>query len=96
MDSPPMAEFLDMIKERYEGSELPSLYKIVKIPIRYDGSMSVVCETVIAYDYDDLCVNLFDLDVSGWEISGETSSEVQNRYDIGWKQRMVLATQVPF
>lgn len=75
-----MAEFLDMIKERYEGSELPPLYKIVKIPIRYDGSMSVVCETVIAYDYEDLCVKMFDLDVSGWEISEEISSEVQNSF----------------
>lgn len=80
MNSPPMAEFLDMIKERYEGSAIQTLYKIVKIYARHDGSMSVVCETVIAYDYDDLCVKMFDLDVSGWEISEEISGEAQNSH----------------
>ena len=80
MSSPPMAEFLDMIKEMYEGSQNPIVYKIVKILERYDGSASVVCDTEIAWKYDDLCVKMFDLDVSGWEISGETSSEVQNMY----------------
>ena len=47
---PPMAEFLDMIKERYEGCKLPLLYKIVKVPARYDGTTFVVCETEIVYN----------------------------------------------
>ena len=79
MNSPlPLAEFLDMIKEKYGGSENPILYKIVKIPARYDGSASVVYDTEIAWKYDDLCVKLFDLDVSGWEISAEIACELQN------------------
>ena len=73
-----MAEFLDMIKERYEGSGNPIVYKIVKIPARYDGSESVVSDTEVAWKYDDLCVKMFDLDVSGWEISGEFTDELQN------------------
>jgi len=75
-----MAEFLDMIKERYEGSEIPAVYNIVKVPTRCDGSDFVVCEIENAYDYDDLCVKMFDLDVSGWEISDGISSETQNTY----------------
>ena len=75
---PPMAEFLDMIKERYEDSENPTVYKIVKIPTRYDGSTPVLCDTDIAWEYDDLCVKMFDLDVSGWEISAEIACELQN------------------
>ena len=54
------------------------MYKIVKIPAGYDGSASVVCDTDIVYDYDDLCVKMFDLDVSGWEISDGIVSEAQN------------------
>ena len=73
-----MAEFLDMIKERYEYSENPTVYKIVKIPVRYDGTMSVLYDTEIVYDYDDLCVKMFDLDVSGWEISEGIHGEAQN------------------
>lgn len=71
MNSPSMAEFLDTIKKMYGGSENQIVYKIVKIPARYDGSESVVCGTEIAWRYDDLCVKLFDLDVSGWGIWGE-------------------------
>ena len=78
MNSPSMAEFLDTIKEMYEGSEFPTVYKIVKIPTTYDGSMSVVCEAEIVCNFDDLCVKMFDLDVSGWEISGEIVSEALN------------------
>lgn len=78
MNSPPLAEFLDLIKERYEGSGNPIVYKIVKTPARYDGSASVVCDTEVAWKYDDLCVKMFDLDVSGWEISGEIACELQN------------------
>jgi hypothetical protein len=80
MNSLPLAEFLDTIKKMYEGSENPIVYKIVKIPARYDGSESVVCDTEVAWKYDDLCVKMFDLDVSGWEISGEFPYEVQNLY----------------
>ena len=81
MNSPPVAEFLDRLKEMYEGPENSTIYKIVKIPARYDGSMPVVCETEIAYDYEDLCVKMFDLDVHGWEISegvASISSGAQN------------------
>ena len=79
MNSPlPLEEFLDGIKEKYGGSENPIVYKIVKIPARYEGSASVVCDTEIAWKYDDLCVKMFDLDVSGWEISGEFACELQN------------------
>ena len=77
MNLPPMAEFLDMIKENCEGSVAPTIYRIVKIPAIYDGSMSVVCDTEIAYNYDDLCVKMFDLDVSGWEISEGITGEAQ-------------------
>ena len=80
MNSPPMAEFLDMIKEKYGGSENSIVYKIVKIPTRYDGSTPVLCDTEIVWKYDDLCVKMFDLDISGWEISEQISDEVQNRY----------------
>jgi hypothetical protein len=78
MDSLPVAEFLDMIKERYEGSGNPTVYKIVQILARYDGSTSVICYTEIVWKYDDLCVKMFDLDVSGWEISEEITCEWQN------------------
>ena len=78
MNSPPMAEFLDLIKDRYEGSGNPIVYKIVKILARYDDSASVVCDIEIAWKYDDLCVKMFDLDVSGWEISEGINSEAQN------------------
>lgn len=78
MNSPPMAEFLDMIKEMYEDSEISPVYKIVKIHAKYDDSMSMVCDTEIVWKYDDLCVKMFDLDVSGWEISEGIVSEAQN------------------
>lgn len=79
MDFPPtMAEFLDMIKERYGESEIPIVYKIVKVPASYDGSTFLVCDTDFAWKYDDLCVKLFDLDVSGWEISQGITEEAQN------------------
>lgn len=77
MNSPPMAEFLDMIKERCEGSTIPTVYRIVKVHARYDGSMSVLCDTEMAWTYDDLCVKMFDLDVFGWEISEGISGEAQ-------------------
>lgn len=80
LNSPQMAEFLDIIKERYEGSDIPSVYKIVKIPARYDGSRSVVCDIEIVYNYDDLCVKMFDLDVSGWEISKGIVSKSHNTH----------------
>ena len=70
-------ELLDEIKEMYVGSEIPTEYLIVKISTIYDGSMSVVCGNEIAYNYDDLCVKMFDLNVSGWEISSEISGEAQ-------------------
>ena len=75
---PPMAESLDYIKDKYEGFGNPTAYRIVKIPLRYDGTMSVVCDTEIAWKYDDLCIKMFDLDISGWEISGGITSGVQN------------------
>ena len=73
MNSPPMAEFLDMIKKKYEGFANPTMYRIVKIPD--DGSSSVFCDMEIVWKYDDLCVKMFDLDVSGWEIVRVTDDE---------------------
>ena len=71
MNSPPIAEFLDMIKEMtQEDSMISTMYKIVKTPSGYYDSMSVVCDTEIVYGYDDLCVRMAALDVSGWAISG--------------------------
>lgn len=78
MNSPPLAEFLDKIKAKYEGSEIPTEYLIVKISTIYDGSMSVVCGNEIAYNYDDLCVKMFDLDVYGWKISDEGVDAVRH------------------
>ena len=49
MNSLPVAEFLDRIKKMYGGSKHQIVYKIVKIPARYDGSESVVCDTEIAW-----------------------------------------------
>ena len=89
MNSPPLAEFLDKIKERFESSEIPSMYKVVKIPAIYDGSMSVVCNTEIVYDYEDLCIKMFDLDVLGWEIFGEITSETQKNIYLGSIYNMV-------
>ena len=77
MNSPSMAEFLDMIKERCEGSTIPTVYRIVKFHARYDGTIFVVCETETVYNYDDLCVKMFDLDVFGWEISEQIFGEAQ-------------------
>ena len=89
MNSPSMAEFLDKIKETFEGSEIPAMYKIVKIPAIYDGSMSVVCNTEIVYDYEDLCVKMFNLDVLGWEIFEEITSETQKNIYLGSIYNMV-------
>jgi hypothetical protein len=72
-----MAEILDMIKEKYEGSIIPTIYRIVKIRARYDDSISMLCDMEIAWNYDDLCVKMFDLDVSGWEISEGITEEAQ-------------------
>ena len=77
MNSPSMVEFLDMIKKMYDGSENSTVYRIVTLPTRYDGSMPLICGMELVYNYDDLCVKMFDLDVSGWEISGwEISGEI--------------------
>ena len=64
--TPPMAEFLDMIKERCEFLEHRTWYKIVKFRGQYDGTESVVCDAELAWTYDELCVKMFDLDVAGW------------------------------
>ena len=64
----PLAEFLDKIKEMYEGSGIPTMYRIVKLS---------TCDTEVVYNYDDLCVKMFDLDVSGWEISEEIDGVAQ-------------------
>ena len=65
-----VAEALDAIEEIVESSPVKYVvYLIVKVPARYDGSLSVVCDVeIVKDDYDVLCVKLFDLDVSGWRI----------------------------
>ena len=75
MNSPPsIADVLDMIKERYEGSGISTVYRIVMTPTRYEVSDYPICYTEIVDNYDDLCVKLFKLDVSGWEIYGGITS----------------------
>ena len=62
-------ELLDEIKEKYEDDmDKPiSMYKLVLQSYFEDSPVcSIKEEHVLEYDY--LCVRMFDLDVSGWEI----------------------------
>lgn len=74
-------ELLDKIKEKYEGTvnddlgKPISMYKLV-LQSYFDDSpvCSIKEEHVLEYDY--LCVRMFDLDVSGWEVMNvEDSTE---------------------
>jgi hypothetical protein len=45
--------------------------------------MSVVYDTEIVDNYDDLCVRMAALDVSGWEIAEGITSEAQRLNTVG-------------
>ena len=63
-------ELLDKIKAKYEDDpDKPiSMYKLVLLS-GADGFNLCFPEEESILEYDDLCVRLFDLDVSGWEVT---------------------------
>ena len=66
-------ELLDAIKEKYEGTVNDDLGKPIsmyKLVLQSYSGDSPVCsiEEENVLEYDDLCVRLFDLDVSGWDV----------------------------
>ena len=70
-------ELLDEIKEKYEDDlDKPiSMYKLV-LQSGAKGFNIRPTEEEHITEYEDLCVRLFDLDVSGWEVMNvEDSSE---------------------
>ena len=80
-------ELLDRIKVKYEDDlDKPiSMYKLV-LQSYFDDSpiCSIKEEHVLEYDY--LCVRMFDLDVSGWEVmnvedSLENFTDPHNMYE---------------
>ena len=80
-------ELLDRIKVKYEDDlDKPiSMYKLV-LQSYFDDSpiCSIKEEHVLEYDY--LCVRMFDLDVSGWEVvnvedSMENFPDPNNMFD---------------
>ena len=80
MISTSVPEALDRIKMIVKSSAMQHVltkYRIVKVPARYDGTQSVVCDTEVVHDYDDLCAKMFDLDVSGWMISDVKAEAVR-------------------
>lgn len=81
-------ELLDRIKAKYEDDlDKPiSMYKLVLQSYSGDSPVcSIKEEHVLEYDY--LCVRMFDLDVSGWEVmnvedSAENFPDPNNMYDV--------------
>ena len=80
-------EILDRIKAKYEdGPDKPiAMYKLV-LQSGADGFNVCFTEEEHVLEYDDLCVRMFDLDVSGWEIvnvndSLENFTSPDNMYD---------------
>lgn len=81
-------ELLDRIKEKYEDDlDKPiSVYKLV-LQSGADGFNLCFAVEENVLEYDDLCVRLFDLDVSGWEVmnvedSLESFTDPNNMYDV--------------
>lgn len=80
-------ELLDRIKAKYEDDlDKPiSMYKLVLQSYFGDSPVcSIKEEHVLEYDY--LCVRMFDLDVSGWEVmnvedSSENFTDPHNMFD---------------
>ena len=62
-------ELLDEIKAKYEDDlDKPiSMYKLVLQSYLGDSPVCSIEEEHVL-EYDDLCVKLFELDVSGWEV----------------------------
>ena len=62
-------ELLDEIKVKYEDDldKPTAMYKLV-LQSGADGFNLCFTEEEHVLEYDDLCVRMFDLDVSGWEV----------------------------
>ena len=80
-------ELLDIIKAKYEDDlDKPiSMYRLV-LQSGAKGFNIRPTEEEHVLEYDDLCVRLFDLDVSGWEVvnvedSSENFPDPNNMYD---------------
>ena len=74
-------DLLDEIKEKYEGTvnddfgKPISMYRLVLQSYFGDSPVCSIKEEHVL-EYDDLCVRMFDLDVSGWEVMNvEDSAE---------------------
>lgn len=81
-------ELLDKIKEKYEDDlDKPiSMYKLVLQSYFGDSPVCSIEEENVL-EWDDLCVRMFDLDVSGWEVMNvEDSTEGFDisPYDTKW------------
>ena len=80
-------ELLDRIKAKYEDDlDKPiSMYKLV-LQSYFGDSPTCSIEEEHVLEYDDLCVRMFDLDVSGWEVmnvedSSENFPDPRNMFD---------------
>jgi hypothetical protein len=73
-------ELLDKIKEKYEGTvnddlgKPISMYKLV-LQSGADGFNLCFTDEEHVLEYDDLCVRMFELDMSGWEVMNVEDSE---------------------
>ena len=80
-------ELLDRIKAKYED-DLDKPISMYKLELQSYFGDSPVCsiEEEHVLEYDDLCVRMFDLDVSGWEVmnvedSSENFTDPRNMFD---------------
>lgn len=91
-------ELLDQIKEKYEGTvnddlgKPISMYKLVLQSYFGDSPVcSIKEEHVLEYDY--LCVRMFDLDVTGWEVMNvEDSAECFDGLNLNETIGFILVT----
>ena len=87
-------ELLDRIKVKYEDDlDKPiSMYKLVLQSYFRDSPVcSIKEEHVLEYDY--LCVRMFDLDVSGWEVVNvEDSAECLDGLNLNETIEVILVT----
>ena len=82
-------DLLDEIKAKYEDGypDKPiSMYKLVLQSYSRDSPVCDIKEEHVL-NYEDLCVRMFDLDVSGWEVmnikdSSESFTSPDDLYDI--------------
>ena len=70
-----LPELLDRIKAKYEDHYCKPTITYHLVLQSYSGD-SPICDIDQEYviGYDDLCVRLFDLDVSGWEVVNVSDS----------------------